>query len=107
MRDIDYWTECIDIAAEECCLALTDEQRSCLAESVSGGHENYGMAFYSPPAGEHLKNEILDLEQRLKREREKVHCEHCGGRGSITTYGPAHSATSTCWKCKGDGRHDP
>lgn len=53
----EYWAECISIAADECGLELTDAQLSELAESVRGGHENYGMAFYSPPPSDRL-NEI-------------------------------------------------
>lgn len=44
----DYWKECISIAADECDLSLTKEQLDYLASSVEGGHDNYGMAFYSP-----------------------------------------------------------
>ena len=49
MREQDYWEECIAAGADECDLTLTKEQLSALAESVTGGFENYGMAFYSPP----------------------------------------------------------
>ena len=45
MEDLDFWKECIGIAADECDLQLTNEQLTCLAESASAGHENYGMAF--------------------------------------------------------------
>lgn len=37
-RDLDYWKECIAIAAEECDLKLTEEQLQCLADSASAGH---------------------------------------------------------------------
>lgn len=53
----DYWAECIADAAEEIGLAITDEQRAHLASSVQGAHENYGMAFYSPPPSDRM-NEI-------------------------------------------------
>ena len=50
MKDVylDYWCECVSLAAEECDLVLTDDQLTYIAESVRGGHENYGMAFYQP-----------------------------------------------------------
>lgn len=48
MTDLDYWKECIGIAADECDLSMAEEQLSYIADSVSSGHENYGMAFYSP-----------------------------------------------------------
>lgn len=67
---LDYWKECISIAADECDLTLTAEQLDSIAESVQGGHENYGMAFYSPPSSDRY-NQIerewkakLDAKQR-------------------------------------------
>lgn len=45
---LEYWKECLSVAAEECDLALSEQQLTELAVSVQGGHENYGMAFYSP-----------------------------------------------------------
>jgi hypothetical protein len=103
----DYWRECVDIALEDAGIEATEEQKESVAGAFQGCHENYGMAFYSPPAGEHLLSEISDLERKLKRERNKVPCRECDGRGSITTPGPYHSSTSQCWKCRGEGRHDP
>lgn len=35
---MDYWKECISIAADDCGLVLTDEQLECLADSVEGGN---------------------------------------------------------------------
>ena len=49
----DYWQVCISIAAEECELKLTPEQLAYLAEAVEGGHEHYGMAFYTCSASRH------------------------------------------------------
>lgn len=66
MTDLDYWKECISIAAEECGLDMTSEQLEELAEGVSGGHENYSMAFYSPPASERLDDIEDEWRQKLK-----------------------------------------
>lgn len=107
MASIDYWKECISIAAEDCGLKMTDEQLDMLAGSVESGHENYGMAFYSPPAGEHIVTENARLKRELATERDKIHCKTCNGSGRTITYGPYHSADSQCWKCNGDGRHKP
>lgn len=103
----DYWTECIEISFEEAGIHATPEQINIVAGGVEGCHENYGQAFYSPPAGEHLRGEITKLNRELDDERRKVICSECKGRGSITTQGPYHSATSSCMKCNGDGRHLP
>ena len=35
MEDLDFWKECIGIAADECDLQLTNEQLTCLAESAT------------------------------------------------------------------------
>lgn len=70
----NYWSECIAIAAEECGLTLTPEQLECLAGGAEGGHEHYGMAFYSPPASDRIgdierewKKKVADLEARLAK----------------------------------------
>ena len=72
---MDYWTECIVIAADECGLALTEEQLECLSGSVEGWHENYGMSFGhdcipNPMSSEveELKAEIRKLEESHKRQ---------------------------------------
>ncbi|OQS41152.1 hypothetical protein [Chromobacterium haemolyticum] len=71
MGDIDYWKECIQLGAEDCDLTLTDEQLECLADSVSGGHENYGMAFYSPPSSDR----ISDIEREWKGKFDRLQSE--------------------------------
>lgn len=66
MDDLDYWKECISIAADECELSMTSEQLECLAVSVSGGHENYGMAFYSPPDSDRYADLEREWEAKYK-----------------------------------------
>ena len=74
MNDLEYWKECISIAAEECDLKLTAEQLDHIAASISGWHENYGMAFYSPPSSERLdviERECAEKLARQQREHEQ------------------------------------
>ena len=59
MNAFRYWLECIAEAAEECGALLTDNQIKCLAEAAQSGHENYGLAFYTPPA----EDRILAIER--------------------------------------------
>ena len=66
MSTNNYWEECIGIAADECGLKLTDEQLKCLASSAEGCHENYGLAFYSPPASDR----IAEIERGCKAKIE-------------------------------------
>lgn len=65
--DLDYWRECISIAAEECELSLTTEQLDYLADAASGGHEHYGQAFYSPPPSDRLNEIEREHKERYKR----------------------------------------
>jgi hypothetical protein len=102
---MNYWKECISIAADECGLQVTKEQLEYLAEAVEGGHENYGMAHGYDAIQNPLEPENKHLRDELKAERNKVICKECNGRGLIVSHGPYHSAESTCWKCRGDGRH--
>jgi len=81
MTDLDYWKECISIAAEECDLSLTDDQLAALADGVSGGHENYDMAFYSPPPSER----ISDIEDEWKRKLKALQAEFDAYRNNAET----------------------
>jgi len=71
MNATEYWKECISLAADDCGLEMTAEQLEALAESVEGGHENYGMAFYSPPPHERMDDIEKEWKDKLKaKERE-------------------------------------
>ena len=63
----DYWSECIWSAADECALELTAEQHKCLVESVQAAHENYGMAFYSPPSSDRMDDINAEWTAKFKR----------------------------------------
>lgn len=104
----DYWKECISEAAEECGAVLTDEQITCIASWAEGAHDNYRQATGLDVADRNYSAskdaEIDRLKNEVKKEREKVHCRECDGRGRIITQGPYHSSDTQCWKCNGDGR---
>lgn len=63
----DYWKECISSSAQECGLVLTSEQLKCLAKDIEIGHENYGMAFYSPPASDRLNEIEREYQNKIKK----------------------------------------
>lgn len=70
----DYWRECVDIAAEDCGLTLTDEQAECLAGAFESSHEHYGQAFYEPPSSDRYADMQRDFDRRLadqQRETDK------------------------------------
>lgn len=70
----DYWRECISIAAEECGLTLTPEQLNYVADAVEGGHQHYGMAFYSPPPSDRLNAIEREWKEKLQAARDQHEC---------------------------------
>lgn len=105
---LDYWAECVASALEEHGVTATHEQIAAIAKDIQLSHENYGMAFYSPPASElPVFGELREARKELERERSKVPCRVCDGKGMLVTHGPHHSSMGQCWKCGGRGRHDP
>lgn len=107
----NYWSECVSAAADECGLLLAPKQLDCLVEGVRGGHEHFGMASGHDVASANLsasrEREVADLKRAIKREKDKVHCTNCNGRGRVYTFGGTMMSNSECWKCHGEGRHDP
>jgi hypothetical protein len=101
MDSIDYWKETISIAADDCGLVLTDEQLDCLAGAAQSSHENYGMAFYSPPPSDRIavieqewKAKYTKLEEEGRRYRDNAETaikqalkQHHDANVSIGEYG--------------------
>lgn len=81
MTDLNYWKECISIAADECDLSMTEEQLSYLSCAASSGHEHYSMAFYSPPASDHLN----EIEREWKRKYDELQNEFDKYKGNAET----------------------
>lgn len=55
-EEIDYWEECLDSSFQEHGVKVTPEQLKAIAKDIQGGHENYGMAFYAPPASDRIND---------------------------------------------------
>jgi hypothetical protein len=70
----DYWKECISEAADECDLVLSSEQLRHLAESVEAGHDNYGMAFYSPPASDRIADIENEWKAKIEAKDRELEC---------------------------------
>ena len=104
---MNYWHECISEAFDDAGIVATSEQIKTVVEFVEGAHENYGMAFGHDCIPNPLEQDNKQLKQALVDEKEKVFCKECMGKGSITSPGPYHSSISTCWKCRGEGKHKP
>jgi hypothetical protein len=106
---MNYWREALESSLDEHCpgIALSSEQAEAIAKDLSIAHEQYGMAFHHPEMP--ILQEMKDLKAKYIKEREKVGCSVCRGRGSITEYfGPlGRSSTDRCHKCNGEGKHAP
>lgn len=72
MNARNYWEECILEAAEECGLTLTSDQLQRLAGAVEVSHENYGMAFYSPPASDRMKDIEREWKAKLEAKEQEL-----------------------------------
>ena len=108
MAKFNYWEDCISEAAEECGAVLTKDQIDCIASWVESAHDNYRQATGLDVADRNYSSakdsEIDRLKDEVKKERSKIHCRTCDGRGRIITQGMYHSSDSECWKCRGAGR---
>lgn len=112
----EYWREAVMCAFEgierfDVIEGLSKEQLDDIGEALATSSEHQGMAFGWDVASANRSAEIRrtedNLRNEIRRERAKIICRSCNGTGSITTPGPYHSSTSRCFKCNGDGRHDP
>lgn len=68
---IDYWDEALSCAFDECGAfdvwdSLSVEQKASIVKGIEGSHENYGMAFYSPPASDRISS--IERDWRAKYE---------------------------------------
>ena len=103
----DYWKECLASSFEEHGISVPPEVLTRIANDVQGAHENYGMAFYSPPPGEHLTREITELKHSLAKEKEKVVCPECAGVGRLRFNMGTFTSDSECHVCHGEGKVTP
>lgn len=67
----DYWAECLACAADEIGLSFTADQLAHMADAIAGGHENYGMAFYSPPASDR----VASIEREWKERNDRLQAD--------------------------------
>lgn len=69
---MDYWTECISTAADECGVVLTESQLECLASAAESGHEFYGQAHGYECIPNPLHGQIDDLKRAHRREMDEL-----------------------------------
>lgn len=102
---VELWKELIGESLDSHGVTATAEQIALIAEDAAGIAES--ISEYSFRPADPMIRELADTEAALKREREKVTCRTCTGTGYLISHGPHHSSESSCWKCRGEGRHTP
>lgn len=102
----DYWRECVIDALNEAGLTATDEQIETMAEHIELSIDNYDLYSGNDVSSQNrvstLQDEIDIARRQLKEERDKINCEACAGRGTVSA-----TSLSRCWKCNGEGRYKP
>jgi len=101
----EYWLEAIECALDEHGVSATKEQTIAIARDIEASHECYGMTFHQPENP--MISELSKLNRELIKERSKIGCSLCGGKGRITEYSGPWESTSTCPRCHGEGKHIP
>jgi len=104
---MDYWHEAVSIALEEAGVSATAEQLETIAGDMEVCHENYGMAHGHDCIPNPLQTELDKVSSELDKERSRIYCETCHGKGYLITYGGTLQSESECWRCHGEGRYIP
>jgi hypothetical protein len=102
---LDYWEECLAQSFEEHGITATREQIRAVADDVEGGRECMDMAFYVPENPVH--EELARTKRELQKERDKVVCPDCRGRGRLVYASGDRSVDTQCDKCSGEGYYIP
>lgn len=79
MTPEEYWQEAAETSLDEMDLfhlvqAMTAEQRAKLGEDLARSHENYGMAFYSPPPSDRIS--AVEREYKARIAAIEAEAEH-------------------------------
>jgi len=98
----EYWNESVSEALDE---YEIHKDRNVFFEDIRHIAEMESEACGYLGIPNPLVEENEKLQHELNRERKKVHCKACNGKGRIIEHGPVHSYNSECWKCNGEGRH--
>ncbi len=66
MTILQYWEEAIFCSLDEVGIPATPEQITQIAKNIETSHENYGMAFYSPPSSDRISDINKEWEKKYK-----------------------------------------
>ena len=97
----DYWKDCIAEGFEEAKIIATDEQINIVAGWAESSHDHFSMAHGYDCIPNPLQQENRSLQRELEKEKSKMICPDCHGRGRIienAPWGINRSSESQCSK---------
>lgn len=104
-----YWTESVGEALCEVGLweSTTEEQRAELASIIEGcaSVEGEYTGRYNIPNPE--TERANKAEKALRLEMSKVGCLICNGTGTEEFISNGRKISTRCYKCNGEGKHQP
>lgn len=101
MTKKEYWKESIAEILDDAKISYNHDQLDEIVEGIISSYESMDLAFPVPPNPLIERNK--ELQKALKREKEKVICKKCKGKGHTTFDDGVRSATSSCFYCNGRG----
>lgn len=69
-----YWIECLECSFDEHGIEVPSDKLRAIAADVEGAHDNYGMAFYSPPASDRIS--VIESEHDAKYKALQKEFDH-------------------------------
>ena len=97
---MDYYEECIRNVLEDYYMNVPD---ACINDMVEALHACDEYASYSAGGYNPQTEAFKKLESELEREKNKVICGRCHGKGILIDYGPSFTASTNCHECGGSG----
>lgn len=107
MERSEYWCEAVadafdDVGAYAAWQTLTPDQQARIGRNLEGAAEGQSMAFHVPENP--MIRQIEDLEASLRKERSKVGCPTCRGRGRVEFGAGPWWVNTDCDACHGEGK---
>lgn len=101
-----YWIEAVQSGLEELGKPniLNYDEILIMANVIQGCEENKSMYFGEDCIPNPLEAENKKLKIAFEKERNKVECSLCKGKGILISYGGTLQFTSQCDKCHGEGK---
>lgn len=101
----DLYCELLQDLCEEEGVTITREQAEQVSKGMLRSFEFEGEMMFNITRGGKTREQ--ELEEELKREREKIICPECHGSGEYVSHGTCFTARGSCHRCNGERRITP